>query len=113
MKFRMAEPPSDGENDQPPDRAAPNAAAVDFTAAQERSLRRIISDVLAGVRRFPAGRMTLRRDEAAEALGISPRYLDMLTRSGELQSIRIGSGPRPVVMYSIATLQRWLDKHEV
>ncbi len=51
-------------------------------------------------------RLLLSRDEAASALGVSVRMLDLLTEpAGTLKPIRIGRR----VLFSPAELQRWID----
>jgi len=50
----------------------------------------------------------LTRIEAAEALAISPRKLDLLTESGDLQAVRIGRAVR----FRRAALERFIDAHE-
>lgn len=49
-------------------------------------------------------RLALRREEAAEALGISPDHFDSRVRD-ELRAVRRGR----VVVYAVTELQRWLD----
>ncbi|TXT35296.1 MAG: hypothetical protein FD138_1413 [Planctomycetota bacterium] len=51
-------------------------------------------------------KLLLDRREAAEALGISERMLDMLTEPhGPLKPVRFGRR----VLFSPAVLQRWID----
>jgi excisionase family DNA binding protein len=52
--------------------------------------------------------LALRPREAAKALGISPRHLWQLTRDGLIPCVRVGSGTRKTVLYSVAQLQSWL-----
>lgn len=59
----------------------------------------------------PAGdvpRLSLRPNEAAQALGVSERFLWQLTQDGEIPHRRLGSGRRPVVLYPIDGLREWL-----
>ena len=49
-------------------------------------------------------RLALRREEAAEALGVSADHFDGRIRP-ELRAVRRGR----VVVYAVAELQRWLD----
>ena len=51
-------------------------------------------------------RLLLSRDEAAKALNVSVRMLDLLTEpAGALKPVRIGRR----VLFSPAELQRWID----
>jgi len=52
--------------------------------------------------------LALRPRDAARRLGISPRTLWEWTRAGIIPCVRIGSGRRKVVLYSVAELQSWL-----
>ena len=52
--------------------------------------------------------LALRPREAAEALSISPRLLWQLTKDGCIPCVRVGSGTRKTVLYSVAELQAWL-----
>ena len=52
----------------------------------------------------PIPRLALRREEAAEALGISADLFDARVRH-ELRCVRRGR----VVLYAISELERWLD----
>jgi predicted DNA-binding transcriptional regulator AlpA len=54
--------------------------------------------------------LAMRPRETAKALGISPRLLWQLTRDNSIPHLRIGSGRRRVVLYSVAALQAWLDR---
>lgn len=56
----------------------------------------------------PVPRLALRREEAAEALGISDRTLWTWTRSGDVPHVRIGG----VVMYPIDGLREWLASRQ-
>jgi excisionase family DNA binding protein len=49
-------------------------------------------------------KLSLRPREAAEALGISPRLLWTLTKSGEVPHTRIGRA----VVYPVDRLREWL-----
>ena len=51
-----------------------------------------------------AMRLTLRPDEAARALGVSPRTLFTWTKSGDIPSIKVGS----CVLYRVVDIERWL-----
>ena len=52
--------------------------------------------------------LALRSNEAAKALGISPRLLWQLSKEGRIPCVRIGSGKRKTVLYPVAELQAWL-----
>lgn len=52
--------------------------------------------------------LALRPREAAKALGISPRLLWQLTKDGQIPCVRVGSGKRKTVLYSVVNLQNWL-----
>lgn len=52
----------------------------------------------------PIPRLALRRAEAAAALSISDRTLDLWTRAGDVPHIRRGG----VLLYPIAELSAWL-----
>lgn len=54
--------------------------------------------------------LALRPRDAAKALGISPRLLWQLTKDERIPCIRVGSGKRKSVLYSVAELQIWLTK---
>ena len=54
--------------------------------------------------------LALRPREAAKALGISQRLLWQLTHDGKIPCLRIGTGKRRVVLYSMADLLAWLVK---
>ena len=56
----------------------------------------------------PTPPLALRPREAAKALGISSRHLWQLTHDGEIPHVRVGSGRRKTVLYSLAELQAWL-----
>jgi len=57
-----------------------------------------------------ARRLALRPAEAAKALGISPRLLWQLTHDGLIPSVRLGTGRRKCVLYSVAELEAWLSR---
>ena len=57
--------------------------------------------------------LALRPKEAAESLGISPRYLFQLTADQKIPCIRLGSGKRKTVLYSVSALQNWLSAPSV
>jgi excisionase family DNA binding protein len=54
--------------------------------------------------------LALRLREAARTLGISPRTLWQWTRDGLVPSVRVGTGARKTVLYSVADLQAWLSQ---
>jgi excisionase family DNA binding protein len=54
----------------------------------------------------PIARLLLTPKQAAAALGISPRLLWSLTKSGEVPVIRL----RRAVRYSPAALQQWIAR---
>jgi hypothetical protein len=54
--------------------------------------------------------LALRPRETATALSISPRLLWQLTHDGHIPCLRVGSGKRRTVLYSIADLQAWLTR---
>ena len=53
--------------------------------------------------------LALRPREAAKSLSISLRHLYQLTADHQIPCIRVGSGKRKTVLYSLADLQRWLS----
>ncbi|QEL16652.1 helix-turn-helix domain-containing protein [Limnoglobus roseus] len=55
--------------------------------------------------------MALQPRDAAKMLCISPRTLWEWTRLGLILCIRIGTGKRKTVLYSVADLQAWLAQH--
>jgi len=52
--------------------------------------------------------LALRPREAAKALSISERHLWQLTHDGCIPCVRVGSGKRKTVLYSVTDLQAWL-----
>lgn len=52
--------------------------------------------------------LSLRPREAAKALSISERLLWQLTKDRLIHCVRVGSGKRKTVLYSVAELQAWL-----
>lgn len=54
--------------------------------------------------------LALRPRAAAKALGISTRHLWQLTKDGHIPCVRVGSGTRKTVLYSVAELQAWLTR---
>jgi len=54
--------------------------------------------------------LALRPRDAAKALGISPRLLWQLTHDGVIPCVRVGTGKRRAVLYSVAELQNWLSR---
>ncbi|MEX1028281.1 MAG: helix-turn-helix domain-containing protein [Candidatus Paceibacterota bacterium] len=61
-------------------------------------------DALTPLPLAPVPRLALRRAEAAAALGVSDRTLDMWTRSGDIPHIRRGG----CLLYPVAELAEWL-----
>ena len=59
---------------------------------------------------YPQQPLARRSREAAHMLGISPRTLWEWTRLGIVPSIRVGTGKRKTVLYSVADLQAWLTR---
>jgi len=56
--------------------------------------------------------LALRPRDAARVLGVSPRLLwDLSAPRGPIPCVRLGSGKRKTVVYSIAELQAWLKRH--
>jgi len=53
--------------------------------------------------------MALRPREAAKMLGVSERFLWQLTRTGQVPSVRLGSGKRRTVRYPLTALTQWLE----
>ena len=58
---------------------------------------------------LPQDSLALRPREAAKALGISPRLLWQLTHDGVIPCVRVGSGKRRTVLYSVTALEAWLN----
>jgi len=56
----------------------------------------------------PVPRITLRPQEAADALGISVSTLERLTKAGEIPRFKEGN----VVHYRVASLEAWLKSRE-
>jgi excisionase family DNA binding protein len=54
--------------------------------------------------------LALRPRDAARLLGISPRTLWGWTRDGIIPCVRVGTGKRKTVLYSVADLQAWLTR---
>jgi excisionase family DNA binding protein len=54
----------------------------------------------------PSIKLLLRPREAAAALAISPRKLWSLTKSGEIQAVRVGRAVR----YQIEELRAWISR---
>lgn len=53
----------------------------------------------------------MRPNEAAKALGISPRTLwGLTTPRGPIPCVRLGRGKRQTVLYPVAELQAWLSR---
>jgi excisionase family DNA binding protein len=56
-------------------------------------------------------RLLLTTREAAESLGISPRMLWQLNRSGEIPCLRLpGRGKARAVRYVVEDLQQWIRR---
>jgi excisionase family DNA binding protein len=55
--------------------------------------------------------LALRPRDAARLLGVSPRTLWGWTRAGIVPCVRVGTGKRRTVLYSMADLQAWLTKN--
>ncbi|WP_437186917.1 helix-turn-helix domain-containing protein [Planctomicrobium sp. SH668] len=53
--------------------------------------------------------LSLRPVDAAKSLGISPRTLWAWTQEGIIPHVKVGTGKRQLTLYSVASLQRWLD----
>jgi excisionase family DNA binding protein len=58
--------------------------------------------------RSPVPRITLRPQEAADALGVSLSTLERLTKVGELRRFKEGN----VVLYRVASLDAWAARRE-
>lgn len=58
--------------------------------------------------RVPVPRITLRPQEAADALGVSISTLERLTKAGELRRFKEGG----VVLYRVASLDEWAARRE-
>jgi len=56
----------------------------------------------------PIPRITLRPQEAADALGISLSTLERLTKAGEIPRFKEGN----VVLYRVASLDTWAARRE-
>jgi excisionase family DNA binding protein len=54
--------------------------------------------------------LALRPREAAKALGISARHLWQLTKDGQIPCVRVGTGTRKTVLYSVDELKTWLAR---
>ena len=52
--------------------------------------------------------LALRARDAAKALSISERTLWGLSRDGRIPCLRVGTGKRKTVLYSVSDLQAWL-----
>lgn len=53
--------------------------------------------------------LALRPKEAAKSLNISLRHLFQLTADHQIPCIRVGSGKRKTVLYSVSALEQWLN----
>lgn len=56
----------------------------------------------------PVARITLRPQEAADALGVSLSTLERLTKAGEIPRIKEGN----VVLYRVASIEAWATRRE-
>lgn len=56
----------------------------------------------------PVPRITLRPQEAADALGVSLSTLERLTKAGEIPRFKEGN----VVLYRVASLEAWAARRE-
>ena len=56
----------------------------------------------------PVPRITLRPQEAADALGVSLSTLERLTKAGEILRFKEGN----VVLYRVAALEAWAARRE-
>jgi hypothetical protein len=54
--------------------------------------------------------LALRPRPAAKALGISERLLWQLTHDGMIPCMRVGSGKRKTILYSLSALEGWLAR---
>jgi excisionase family DNA binding protein len=52
--------------------------------------------------------LALRPRDAARMLGVSPRTLWAWTAEGIIPCVRVGTGKRKTVLYSVRDLQSWL-----
>lgn len=68
------------------------------------------SKFLPGNQNNVATSLALRPAEAAKALGISPRYLSQLKQEGKIPFAPIGEGKRPVIVYPVDALRKWLSE---
>ncbi len=57
-------------------------------------------------------RLAYRLDEAAKALGISPRWLYALARQGVVPCLKLGQGRRRVLLFPRAALEQWLQQSQ-
>lgn len=57
----------------------------------------------------PAEPLAVRPRDAAKLLSISERTLWAMTKRGDLPAIRVGTGRRRAVLYSVAQLREWLS----
>jgi excisionase family DNA binding protein len=55
--------------------------------------------------------LALRPRDAARMLAVSPRTLWAWTHAGIIPSVRVGTGKRKTVLYSVTDLQAWLTRH--
>jgi len=53
--------------------------------------------------------LALRPRAAARVLGISPRTLWEWSRAGIIPCVRVGTGRRKTILYSVSDLQAWLS----
>lgn len=56
-------------------------------------------------------RLSLRLDEASEALGISKRTLWQLAKDGKIPCVRVGgNGGRAMLLFPVEAIRRWLEE---
>ena len=79
-------------------------APTQSSGLKDHSEPKAINDFSQGIEL--SARLALRCDEAAPALGLSPRKVWELTNSGELPHVRVGRA----VLYPVASLKAWLEE---
>lgn len=60
----------------------------------------------------PKQRRLYTTKQAAVYLGVSERTLWTMANSGEIPSVRFGSGRRQSVRFDVADLDAWIEKHK-
>jgi len=65
-------------------------------------------DICRSASNAPVPRITLRPEEAAEALGISPSSLERLVKAGQIPRFKEGNK----VFYRVASLDAWAARRE-